>query len=66
MKAFVPVTDDTLDALDGTETLVPYQPGLPLASQFAATEPPSLDVFNRDAVRAGRPDAGPVLLPCPR
>jgi hypothetical protein len=66
MKAFVPVTDETLDALNGTETLVPYRPGLPLASQFAVTEPPVGNGLNPDEVRAGRPDAGPVRRPCPR
>jgi hypothetical protein len=34
MKAFVPLTDAVLAGLDGTETLVPYRPGLPLASQL--------------------------------
>lgn len=66
MKAFVPVTDDTFDALNETETLVPYRPGLPLANQFALTEPRPGDGFNPDEVPAGRPDADPVQQPCPR
>ena len=66
MKAFVPVTDDILDSLNGAEALVPYRPGLPLASQFAAVEPSPQGGFNPDAIRAGRPDANPVPQPCPR
>ena len=33
MKVFVPVTDDMLDNPDLAELLVPYQPGIALASQ---------------------------------
>ena len=66
MKAFTPVTDDFLDALTGTEMLVPYRPGLPLASQFAVTEPPAGTGFNPDEAPAGRPGVSSVPLPCPR
>jgi hypothetical protein len=66
MKAFVPLTDDELDALVGTEALVPYQPGLPLASQIGVVPPAGAEAFSPGATGARRPDAAPVPQLCPR
>ena len=66
MKAFVPLTDDELYALGGTESLVPYRPGLPLASQFSIAPPAVEEPFSPAATEAGHRDAPPAPLLCPR
>ena len=66
MKAFVPLTDDELYALGETDSLVPYRPGLPLASQFDITPPAVAEPFSPDGAEARRPDAPPAPQLCPR
>ena len=38
MKVFVPLTDDMLDQLNGTETILPYQVGMRLEPQLKQSE----------------------------
>lgn len=66
MKVFIPLTDAILDGLDGTETLVPYRPGLPLSGPTNAAGPPAGKRLSPDPVRGRRPAAPPAPLPCPR
>ena len=66
MKAFVPLTDEEILGLRGTERLVPYRPGLPLASQLTATPLTDGKKLSPDAAEVRRRDAHPVPRPCRR
>lgn len=37
MKIFIPLTDDMLDTLNASMSLVPYQPGVPSIGQLTGT-----------------------------
>lgn len=66
MKAFVPLTDEELLGLRGTEPLVPYRPGLPLASQFGVMPSTGDRKLSPDAAEVRRRDARPIPQPCRR
>jgi hypothetical protein len=66
MKAFIPFTDDQIYALRETDSLVPYRPGLPLASQFSAAPQADQEPVNPGATEARHRDAGSTLQLCPR
>jgi len=65
MKAFVPLTDAILDGLDGTETLVPYRPGLPLAGPRDPAVRPGLETAQSRCSSRGSPGRTPSSAALP-
>ena len=56
MKVFVPITDDMLEAMDGSESPVPYQVGVRLEAGLIEAPVKELKITcPEDGLRADRP-----------
>jgi hypothetical protein len=64
MKVFIPISDKHLEQWPAQQLLVPYRPGLALASQVTIEANDSAHELSRGAAQAGPRDEPPARTLC--
>jgi hypothetical protein len=62
MKVFVPISDEMLERMDGSEIPIPYQPGMKVQAKAKHKAPTRIEAMQpSNSLPAGRP--APVAVP---